>query len=225
MDDLTDKDLQSITKFTLVDRTQKGYYIYGLRLSDIKLLKKFSNLRELDLSYVRPVQGNIPVWKKFAAKLHVMTIPKTPLLDLTPLRGLTNLEILDLSHTSVCNLEAIKDLINLCKIQLLYSNVSDLEPLRGLTNLEELSFFGTNISNIEPLKDLKNLHRLDLPCKNVLDFEALGELTGLERPDGWPRETLEAIQGHVAENSWGVRGHVYDQELRKVAESGLDSSF
>ena len=173
VDDLTDKDLQRITKFTLVDRTQKGYYIYGLKLSDIKLLRKFRNLRELDLSYVRPVQGDVPVRKKFLAKLHVVTIPKIPLLDLKPLRGLTSLKVLDLSNTEIYSLEPLKKMKNLRKITLRYSNVSDLRPLKELTNLEELYITESADIKKEQIEDLqKALPELEIN-DNVFDVGSM----------------------------------------------------
>ena len=179
VDEVTDKDLQSITKFVLFDRTRERYYLLGRKLSDIKLLRKFKNLRELDLSYIQPVRGDIPKWKKVFVELGIIKIPETPLLDLKPLRKLTKLETLDLSDTEICNLEVIKNLKNLHQITFLNSNVTDLEPLRKLNNLEELTFFCKDISNIEPLKDLKYLHELALSITDVNDLSPLKEIKSL----------------------------------------------
>ncbi len=60
VDKVTDKDLKSITKFVLVDRTMEKYYITGLQIIDINLLRKFSNLRELDTQLRPTCSGSYP---------------------------------------------------------------------------------------------------------------------------------------------------------------------
>lgn len=202
-ENMTCEDFESITKLSIVDKTKRGY-MSGVGLSDIKLLKKFKNLRELDLSYIRPIQSEIPKWKKLLVKLHIIKISKTPLLDLKPLRGLKNLQILDLSNTNISNLEPIKNLKNLLRLYFKNTKVTDLEPLRGLTNLQELQFINTKVSNLEPIKDLKNLRKLATSMTDVNDLEPLKELTNLEdlymyKSNNIKKEQIENLQKALPE--------------------------
>ena len=56
---LTDEDFAKITKI----------YISLMELSDIKLLEKFTNLKELYFQDIRFPDDKIPKWMKFLAKL------------------------------------------------------------------------------------------------------------------------------------------------------------
>ena len=86
VNDLTAKDFKNITKLSLTDINEEGYYLSGLELTNIKLLRKFKNLRELDLSNISVIQGKLPKWKKILIELCIIKLPEVPLLDIHPLR-------------------------------------------------------------------------------------------------------------------------------------------
>jgi internalin A len=71
---------------------------------------------------------------------------------------LTALQNLDLNYTRVVsNLEALKGLTGLQRLDLSGTKVSNLEPLKGLTALKMLNLSGTQVSDLEPVYDLPNL--------------------------------------------------------------------
>ena len=91
--------------------------------------------------------------------LERLSISRNKVRSLTPLRGLKKLKILYANHNSgITNIEALKELKELTKLQL----------------------FGTSISSIEPLKDLKNLEQLYIKGAGVGDFSPICELSEFE---------------------------------------------
>lgn len=107
--------------------------------------------------------------------------------DLTYLKGLTDLQGLDLTDTQVSDagMEHLKGLTKLHILGLGGTQVSDagLEHLKGLANLEVLSLGGTQVSDagLEHLKGLTKLSALDLRSTKVRDagLEQLKGLTNL----------------------------------------------
>ncbi len=60
------------------------------------------------------------------------------IVDLSPLSGLHNLELLDLSHTQVLDLSPLRNLKKLASLNLEDTHVSDLSPLVGLKALKTI---------------------------------------------------------------------------------------
>ena len=190
--DLTDDDFAKITELDLD----------GTGLSDIRLLEKFTNLQELNLRHNIISPPVRPKWKAILMRLFHIDSPKRILLDLGPLKNLsnlrklalnssevknirplsnlTNLQELDLSYSGISDIEPIKGLIHLNMLCLLFTQVTDLEPIKGLDNLKILYLSGTPVSNIEPLRNLENLEWIFLDDTNIKDLESLKELTNLK---------------------------------------------
>ncbi len=105
------------------------------------------------------------------------------LSDVSPLAGLANLEILDLSGTGVSDVSPLAGLANLEILYLSGTGVSDVSPLSGLANLEFLSLSGTGVSDVSPLAGLANLKLLNLSGTGVSDVSPLSGLANLEHLD------------------------------------------
>ena len=129
--DLTDEDLAMVVELSLEGKT----------LSDIKLLEKFTNLKDLNLSNINIPQTNVPTWMKVLAKLGIIDLSKRNSIDLSPLRNITSLQQLDFSYTQVRDLKPLKDLTNLQMLSGFFTDISDLRPLKGLDNLQILYLF------------------------------------------------------------------------------------
>ena len=156
---LTDEDFAQITELrintaTILNFSSKPVIQYP-SIADTKLLKKFTNLRELEFNHVFRPKEKIPKWMKLLARLGIITLEDKSFLDLKPLENLTHLRLLYLS----------------------YSEVKNIEPLANLVNLQTLYLDGTQVSDLEPLKNLKNLKYLNLGnCKNITE----GQIKDLE---------------------------------------------
>lgn len=192
--ELSDEDFTRITME--IDLSEQ-------ELSDIKLLEKFTNIKELRLEHIIFPDKRIPKWMKLLAKLGIINLNEKFSLDLKPLENLSNLKFLDLLGTQVTDLKPIKGLVNLEKLWIADIKMTTIEPLKGLSNLQGLWITGiaisdltpikesiklqtlivdnTKISDLEPIKGLKNLQILDIRGTQVTDLRPLMRLTNLER--------------------------------------------
>ena len=99
--------------------------------------------------------------------------------NLSPLSGLTSLEVLNLGSNDISDVSPLSDLTNLTTLFLDNNWLSDVSPLSGLTNLTTLSLNNNNISNVSPLSGLTNLTTLSLDNNNIYDVSPLSGLTNL----------------------------------------------
>jgi internalin A len=131
-------------------------------------------------------QNAIAVWiDRLAdlAGLQYLALCDPGLSDLTPLKGLTNLQSLDCSYTFVGDLAPLKRLTNLRSLICSATQVRDFSPLQGLNNLQLLDCSRTQVSDIEPLAGLSALQSLDCSRTQISDLAALAGLSALQSLD------------------------------------------
>jgi len=147
-DKLNDQDFATIESFGTDWLFQNGEWVnYSEDFSDIKLLEKFINLRELTLSSMALPEDALPQLIKYLAKIGIDR-RQNYLIDLSPLEKLPNLTKLNLSNTSF----------------------KDIRTITGIKNLQELNISNTLVYDLEPIKKLKKLKRLDISnCDNISD--------------------------------------------------------
>ncbi len=126
--------------------------------------------------------------------------PAKQITDLEPLKGLTALQRLDLTGTQAANLEPLKGLTALQVLDLTGAQAANLEPLKGLTALQTLYLSGTQAANLEPLKGLTALQTLYLGSTQAANLEPLKGLTALQRLDlgSTQAANLEPLKGLTA---------------------------
>jgi Leucine-rich repeat (LRR) protein len=112
--------------------------------------EKNSDFRPESLPSIAALLAKVP-------PLQSLDLSRTTVKNLEPLKGLTALQSLDLSGTTVSNLQPLKGLTALQWLDLSGTTVSNLEPLKGLTALQSLNLTGTPVNNLEPLKGLTEL--------------------------------------------------------------------
>jgi internalin A len=105
---------------------------------------------------------------------------KSNLSDLSPLKELTQLQMLLVSSTEVSDLNPLKELKQLQIIHVSSTLISDLSPLKNLTQLKFLSCTITEVSDLSALKDLKELQALFLSMTQVSDLSPLKDLKLLQ---------------------------------------------
>lgn len=159
--ELTDNDFTMITSFepwTYIPYAThfgvSGIRTLNVELSDIKYLEKLTNLQELTLERINTPAKEVPELLKILAKIGIVNPDGRYLIDLSPLRNLTNLK----------------------KINLNYSPVENIKPLSNLVNLEELYLRNTKVSNIRPLKRLTKLKKLDIRESDNIPYKQVKEL-------------------------------------------------
>lgn len=164
---LTDEDFAKITYITITNT----------KLLDIKLLEKFTNLKEFRLGL--PIKRNIPKWKSILARIGIYDTDKNITIDLRPLENLINLKRIVIVNTQVRDIKPLVNKKNLIDLELNNTQVSNIKPLENLTNLQNLDISGTMVSNIKPLANLTNLITLNISRTQVSDIEPIANLTNL----------------------------------------------
>ncbi len=223
-DELTDEDFAKFTKLNLEgivpsDSKEKHEKIVaslandprdeGLRLlflsyriSDLKLIEKFTNLEELNLIRLPFPENDIPKWMNLIAKLGIIDSSKRNELDLTPLTKLKYLKSIRISSSKFKSLKPlakmkslqslglneiphdkiqyISKLTNLQGIDFTKTGITDLELIKGLTQLKSIGIDQEPVNDLSPLKELTNLQKLALQYCKVSDLEPLRNLVNLD---------------------------------------------
>ena len=144
--ELTDDDFAKITELSIGEKTQTIISMYDSggsieyaynRLSDIRLLRKFTNLQILYLGSVSVPEQKIPKWMKFLTKHGLYNLDKRLSIDLSPLKKLHSLETLQLGGPAIVDIRPLAGL-NLKNLQLISASIPDLRPIKSLTQLEKL---------------------------------------------------------------------------------------
>ena len=149
---LTDEDFAKIIELHLLN----------IELTDLKLLEKFTNLKQLYLNNLRYPKNTIPKWMKILAKFGFIDLNERFALDLSPLEKLNNLQSLTIISSPVNNFKFLSSLKNLHSLNISRGTISNIEPIKNLSNLRELILSGILVSDLEPLKGLINLQWIDL---------------------------------------------------------------
>ena len=117
---------------------------------------------------------------EFAVNLRELHLGENQISDISPLKELTNLIVLDLHRNfDIHDASPLSTLTNLTHLSLWRNLVSDVSPLSTLTNLTYLSLENNGVSDLSPLKNLTNLMGLDIEANQISDLSPLKNLTKL----------------------------------------------
>ena len=111
-----------------------------------------------------------------------ISLARTRIRDLAPLRSLDGLEGLDLMDTRVSDVSALTGTTGLRLLDLGGTLVADVGPLADLSLLGSLSLSRTKVSELGPLERMKSLRHLFLwatPVSDISPLEVLSELRSL----------------------------------------------
>jgi eukaryotic-like serine/threonine-protein kinase len=131
-------------------------------------------LRENQVSSLEPIRGS-----RLGAALRELFLYKTFVQDLSPLRGCTNLALLDVGDTRVVDLEPLRGL-PLQRLYIFGTAVADLDPLLGLPLRTLYLDRCSAITDVTPLAGLRTLTELMLP-EGAAGIDRLRALPRLER--------------------------------------------
>jgi hypothetical protein len=109
----------------------------GMGLTDIALLAKLKNLKNLNLGY-------------------------NEISDLTPLAGLGELEKLHLGSNQITDLSPLGNLKKLKSVSLFRNQISDLGPIAHWSHVQYLAMYCNPISDLRPLHGLAKLDKVKL---------------------------------------------------------------
>ena len=165
----------------------------GIYEKDMEQLESFA-IRGFDEetfeSFVGDQQIKSIVGLEKAVNLKQLTISGNPddsrgaLRDISPLRGLKNLELLRLSHNDIIDISPVEGLTNLKHLFLSHNQIKNIDAVKNLTNLESLDFARNigeeRISDISAIANLTKLKLLGLSDANIPDISVLKNLVNLE---------------------------------------------
>jgi Leucine-rich repeat (LRR) protein len=133
--------------------------------------------REFPLAYEAPAKPPTPVFEVFHGTnsiyvtAHGLDLTNDCLTELVENGTIPRDTMhLNLNHNQISDLTPLRRLTNLEVLSLSSNQVIDLSPLRGLTSLTHLSIDRNRINSIAPLTSLTNLELLIL-CDNLVDLE------------------------------------------------------
>lgn len=142
------------------------------------------NLEQVIRDAVSKPSGDL--YKTDLEKITHLTARGKSITDLSGIEYMTQLQYLDLgtdasSNTNnyISDLSPLRSLTNLTDLILTHNSISDLSPLSGLYNLKYLELYNNNISNLKPLAGLNKLDRLLLNFNKVTDITVVKDLPGL----------------------------------------------
>ena len=141
--------------------------------------KQYStSLTELNLSTMALSNEDIEPLKHMT-KLTKLILSHNKISDINALTGLTKLRWLSLDDNSLSDLSGLRGLY-LCDLLLRGNQISDINPLSEMTSLQSLYLSNNQISDINALDDLTNLEVLDLDMNQISDIRVLSNLNKLK---------------------------------------------
>lgn len=103
-----------------------------------------------------------------------LNISNSNITDITPLKYLKNLSMLDISNNNIFSLDNISHCVNLKYLCVGNNFISDLKPISNFKELSVLSFTRNNVTDLSPIADLIELKYLDcsnnyIVCHDIID--------------------------------------------------------
>ena len=165
--EIYEKDMEQLESFAIRGFDEETFesFVGDQQIKSIVGLEKAVNLKQLTIS------GN-PDDSRGAVR------------DISPLRGLKNLELLRLSHNDIIDISPVAGLTNLKHLFLSHNQIKKIDAVKNLTNLESLDFARNmgeeRISDISSIANLTKLKLLGLSDANIPDISILKNLVNLE---------------------------------------------
>jgi internalin A len=177
-------------QFTILEENLPKLKILHLNRTRIKSLDEISKLSKLEELYIDDNRMESLEPLKKLKHLRVLTIHDNRIYppegkyknrsDLSSLRNMTSLEVLDLSRNDIIDINDLTGLFNLKELDLFLNRGVDISLLSKITSLEKLRLYACDIKDLSPLKSLKNLKELDLQDNELESFEPIEHLEKLE---------------------------------------------
>ncbi|MCL2018497.1 MAG: leucine-rich repeat domain-containing protein [Oscillospiraceae bacterium] len=187
---ITDEMLAELLADGTIPKNTSRLNLSGNQISNISLLENLTDLEELNLSSnlisdISPISELVALkdLRLFDNRITDLTIIDTSesgqITTITPLSGLTDLEVLILGSNQITEISSLRTLTNLTWLNLHDNQITQISPLGELTNLETLSLGNNQISDITVLGELVNLTELFLGNNPITDISPLEKLTYL----------------------------------------------
>ncbi len=114
-------------------------------------------------------------------KLEYLDLSSNTLRNLSPLKGMKDLEALYLGSNAVTSLSDISDLKKLTVLDVSFNSLKSLSPVQGLTGLSVLNASNNQLSSISDLATLTALTELDVSFNSIADVAAISGCSKMEK--------------------------------------------
>lgn len=162
----------------------ENVFIGFTKINSLDVFAKMKNLRKLDMRFAMNIKDLTPI--KGLKNLEYLNIWKTEVTDLTPIIDLPKLKVIDAKMTPISDVSVLKDMQILESIDLLQSKVSDISPFANLKNIREVLVCSTKVNDLSPIySKAENITYLDLCNTGFKDFKALAMFKNLQRLKLW----------------------------------------
>jgi internalin A len=108
-----------------------------------------------------------------------LTLTYNQITDISPLRGLTNLQSLRLNHNQIVDISPLAGMTNMGSLDLGYNQIVDVSVLANMPELTHLWLRNNQIRDISSLTDLTNLQAVWLGMNPIIDH------TPAHRGESW----------------------------------------
>ena len=112
--------------------------------------------------------------------METLHISDAAIVDVSPLSGMTNLEVLHGSYNAISDITSLASLTSLRRLYLGRNRITDLSPLTGLTALEHLFLTENAVTTITSLANLSALTWLWIGGNDIVDVSDVAGLENLQ---------------------------------------------
>ncbi len=149
----------------------------NLDIENLAPLSEMDNLRSLNCAHT--LIGDLTPLRTLS-RLQILDITGCPVETLNPLRYVSALREMDAAYTSLSEVSVLGNLKNLEMLNLAHTLINALPDMKAVQNLRTFELNGTSLQNVDSLSSLVHLANLNLAKCPVKDFAPLAKLTALQ---------------------------------------------
>lgn len=160
------------------------------------------------------------------------TVTRGPITDLSDLKKLRNLEILEIHAQQINDLTPIYGLTKLRKLGVACNPITSLEGIETLQNLEILYLSGTDVSDLTPLEALPMLRDLNIDgtyVENLPNVETLEHINSLSAGNSGVR--MSYVGAHrsfnldISRHSYPIRDFSFLRDVNSFDDICCDNAY
>ncbi len=162
----------------------ENVFIGFTKIDSLDVFANMTKLKKLDMRFASNIKDLSPL--KGLNNLEYLNIWKTAVTDLSPIISLPNLKTIDAKMTSISDVSSLNDMQILESIDLLQTKVSDIKAFANLTNIKEVLLCSTDVKDLTPVYSrAEQVTYLDLCNTGFTDFNILRKFKNLQRLKLW----------------------------------------
>jgi len=171
------------------------------KIDSLEVFKDMKHLRKLDMRFCPEIKDLTPL--KGLANLEFLSIWKTGVTDLTPIVELPKLKAIDAKMAGITDISMLSKMKSLESIDLLMTQVENISVFKDMKTIKELLLCSTPVTDISSVYHFADqITYLDLCNTKFADFNALKKFKNLQRLKLWGLAVKDASLFSEMENLW-----------------------